>query len=146
MKINTNLTVRFRRLDRLRRVMDDPTDSVHSIGPPTASVPFVGREREVGLLQRALDETLAGSGRLLLLVGEPGIGKTRLAEQLGDEARDRGARVLWGGCYEWEGAPAYWPWLQALRALEHEASIIEVLDRFGDGRGSLIRSFLSPVL
>ena len=58
-----------------------------------------------------------GRGRLVLLVGEPGIGKTRTAEELATYARVRGARVLWGRCHEGEGAPAYWPWVQALRAL-----------------------------
>src|SRR5262249_4957556 len=59
---------------------------------------------------------IAGRGGMVLLVGEPGIGKTRLAEELTDLARERGARALWGRCYEGEGAPALWPWVEILRA------------------------------
>ena len=51
-----------------------------------------------------------------MLIGEPGIGKTRTAAALAAEARERGASVVWGRCHEGEGAPAYWPWVQALTA------------------------------
>src|SRR5262245_26512063 len=77
---------------------------------------FVGRERELRALLAALDDALAGRGRLVLLEGEPGIGKTRLADELAARARERGAGVLWGRCWEAGGAPAYWPWVQATRA------------------------------
>ena len=63
----------------------------------------------------------AGQGRLLLLAGEPGIGKTRTAEELATYARVRGARVHWGRCHEGEGAPPYWPWSQAIRAYVRDA-------------------------
>jgi DNA-binding CsgD family transcriptional regulator/tetratricopeptide (TPR) repeat protein len=81
--------------------------------PPTL---FVGRDAELRELLAGLDRMLAGRGQVLLLVGEPGIGKTRTAEELAAIARERGAHVLWGQCHEWEGAPAYWPWTQVLRA------------------------------
>ncbi len=84
---------------------------------PGAGTPFVGRVRELGLLRDALTAALAGRGWLVLLAGEAGIGKTRLAEQVAQDAESRGARVLIGRCYEGEGAPAYWPWVAALRAL-----------------------------
>lgn len=83
--------------------------------PWTDSV-FVGREREMAELQRSLDDAVSGRGRLVLLVGEPGIGKTRTANELADYARLRNARVLIGRCYEGEGAPPYWPWVQILRS------------------------------
>jgi hypothetical protein len=67
---------------------------------------LVGRERELAALVGALDDALAGSGRLTLLAGEPGIGKSRLAEELGRQARQRGARVCVGRCWEAGGAPA----------------------------------------
>ena len=51
-----------------------------------------------------------------MLVGEPGIGKTRTAQELATYAERRGAQVLWGRCYEGEGAPPYWPWVQPLRS------------------------------
>lgn len=53
----------------------------------------------------------------MLLVGEPGIGKTRLAAAFAEEAADGGALVTWGRAWEAGGAPAYWPWIEALRPL-----------------------------
>jgi tetratricopeptide (TPR) repeat protein len=76
---------------------------------------FVGRERELAELKSALDEAREGRGRLFLISGEPGIGKTRLAEQIANEAAARGMQVLWGRCWEGDGAPAYWPWIQIIR-------------------------------
>ena len=67
-------------------------------------------------LTAALDDSLAGRGRVVMLAGEPGIGKTRIAEELAGLAEQRGARVLWGWCYEQEGAPPYWPWVQPVRS------------------------------
>jgi DNA-binding SARP family transcriptional activator len=75
---------------------------------------FVGRKRELAQLTEGLDSAFAGRGRLFLLVGEPGIGKSWLADALLAQARARGARVLVGRCWEAGGAPAYWPWVQAL--------------------------------
>jgi len=81
-----------------------------------ASGIFVGREEQLQTLHDGLDDALSGKGRILLLVGEPGIGKTRTSEELTTYARMRGAQVLWGRCYEGEGAPSYWPWLQIVRS------------------------------
>ena len=77
---------------------------------------FVGRERELGQLRAAVEDACAGRGRVIMLTGEPGIGKTRIADELAVHATRRGAQVLWGRCYEGEGAPAYWPWVQVVRA------------------------------
>ena len=71
---------------------------------------------------------------MLLLVGEPGIGKTRLAEELATYAGLRGAQVLWGRCYEWEGAPAYWPWVQIIRAYVHDRDPQALRSELGPGR------------
>jgi class 3 adenylate cyclase len=49
---------------------------------------------------------------MIMLVGEPGIGKTRAAQELETYARMRGAQVLWGRAHESSGAPPYWPWMQ----------------------------------
>jgi tetratricopeptide (TPR) repeat protein len=78
--------------------------------------PFVGRERELIELRAALDGAFAGQGSLLMLVGEAGIGKTRLAEQIARQGIDQGAMMLWGRCSEEGDAPAYWPWIQVVRA------------------------------
>ncbi len=77
---------------------------------------FVGRDSELGEARGLLEDALAGQGRLLLVSGDPGIGKTRMAEQLATYARVRGARVLWGRCYETKGQPPYWPWSEAIRS------------------------------
>src|SRR3954451_22450888 len=94
---------------------------------------FVGREGEIDRLRTALEDAFEGHGRLMMLVGEPGIGKTRTAQELGVYARMRGARVLVGRSYEGEGAPAYWPWLQMARAYIHDADPDTLLTDMGAG-------------
>jgi transcriptional regulator with XRE-family HTH domain len=86
-----------------------------SAGPPSASgsPPLVGRLCELDLLERHL----RGEGPpVLLLAGEPGIGKTRLLAELAAEAVARGGRVLLGRCYEAEQMLPFAPWVDALRA------------------------------
>lgn len=77
---------------------------------------LVGRDRELAALATLLDHVRAGRGRGVVLLGEPGIGKTSLVEEFADHARQRGLAVSWGRCTEAD-APAYWPWRQALRDL-----------------------------
>ncbi|HEY2637690.1 MAG TPA: AAA family ATPase, partial [Solirubrobacteraceae bacterium] len=84
---------------------------------PRPAAPFVGRQRERAELSGALAGALTGDGSLLLLTGESGIGKTRLAREVADEAAARGAAVLWGAAWDAGGAPAFWPWMQAIREL-----------------------------
>jgi len=102
---------------------------------------FVGREHELSTLMAALDEALAGEGRLVLIAGEPGIGKSRLAEEVGRHARRRGARVYVGRCWEAGGAPAYWPWVQALRAYIRESDPEAVRAQLG-GEGAELATIL----
>jgi len=78
---------------------------------------FVGRRDELAQLISALEDAEAGRGSLVMLAGEPGIGKTRVVEELCREARDGGARVCWGVSHESAGAPPYWPWVQVIGAL-----------------------------
>ena len=80
-------------------------------------IPFVGRVQEMAELKVALDDALVGRGGLVMLAGEPGIGKTRLTEELMAIAKDRGALVAPGACYEGGSVPPYWPWTQAIRSL-----------------------------
>jgi len=68
---------------------------------------FVGRQTEMAELTLALNDALSGQGRLIMLAGEPGIGKTRTAQELGVLAEQQGAQILWGRCHEEEGAPPY---------------------------------------
>ena len=82
---------------------------------------FVGREGELDEMRSMLEGALGGQGQLLLLTGDPGIGKTRTAEQLATYAAVRGARVHWGRCHESEGAPPFWPWSEAIRSYVMQA-------------------------
>jgi DNA-binding SARP family transcriptional activator len=84
--------------------------------PAGGAEAFVGRREELRDLHAALERGLAGRGGVFLLAGEPGIGKSRLAEEAARRAEDRGATVLWGRGWEAGGAPAYWVWVQALRS------------------------------
>src|SRR5918994_4606152 len=76
----------------------------------TAGRAFVGRDREVAELVSGLEDAAGGRGRLFLIAGEPGIGKTWLAERVAEHATSRGNRVVWGRCWEGGGAPPFWPW------------------------------------
>ena len=79
--------------------------------------PVVGRDPELRALQADIAAAVAGRGRVALLGGEPGIGKTRLAEELASYASSFDATVVWGRCYEGRGAPAFWPWTQIVNGL-----------------------------
>lgn len=77
---------------------------------------FVGRQQEMAVLTAAMEEAISGVGQMVMLAGEPGIGKTRLAQELAVQAESSGAQVLWGWCYEHAGAPPYWPYVQPIRS------------------------------
>jgi DNA-binding SARP family transcriptional activator len=98
---------------------------------------FVGRERELGEVIAAFDDARSGRGRLVLLTGEAGIGKSRLADELAGHAHARGAHVLWGRCWEAGGAPAYWPWVQALRSYVRECEPDKLRRQLGAGTPDL---------
>jgi len=102
-----------------------------------ASGIFVGREKEMDELRAGLEDSLSGRGRLLMLVGEPGIGKTRTSEEFATYARLRNVQVLWGRCYEGEGAPAYWPWVQIIRSYVHDKEPKELMSEMGPGAADI---------
>jgi DNA-binding CsgD family transcriptional regulator/tetratricopeptide (TPR) repeat protein len=76
---------------------------------------FVGRQEELDLLGRRLADARAGSGRVVLVSGPAGIGKTRLVEEFAAGAGD--LPTGWGGAVADAGMPALWPWTRALRGL-----------------------------
>ncbi|MFN2525033.1 MAG: AAA family ATPase, partial [Actinomycetota bacterium] len=96
---------------------------------------LVGREREVAALTAALDGALGGRGRVVLLVGDPGIGKTRLADEISARAREKGALVAWGRGWEGGGAPAFWPWIEIVRALLNDLGSDAIMEHGGTGIG-----------
>ena len=80
---------------------------------PAASQ-LIGRQFELAELTAALDDLRSGRGRLFLLTGDAGIGKTRLLEAVADAAGPTDTTVRWGRCSEGGGAAPYWPWSQVL--------------------------------
>ena len=99
--------------------------------------PFVGRDAESRALDEGLADAWSGRGRLFLVAGEPGIGKSRLAAELTARARDSGAQVAWGRCWEAGGAPAYWPWAEVLAALVDRIGVTELRAWLGDSTDDL---------
>ena len=98
--------------------------------PPAVSLPaappreqaqpalsLVGRDTELGHLHSRLRDAASGHGGAVVLVGEPGAGKTTLAEAAAQMADDAGFISAWGRCMDAASTPAYWPWSQVLRAL-----------------------------
>src|SRR4051812_26285169 len=78
--------------------------------------PLVGRDAELDELSGAVADAVAGRGTVAVVCGEPGIGKTRLLEAVVDSVADAaGVSAGWGTAWEGAGAPAFWPWVQALR-------------------------------
>ena len=82
--------------------------------------PFVGRTRELEELRRGVAAAVAGRGGLISIVGDAGIGKTRLASEAETVAIAAGARIRWARCWEGGGAPAFWPWSVLVRALARD--------------------------
>ncbi len=79
--------------------------------------PLVGRSDELAALVALLSSAERDAPSFAALVGEPGIGKSRLLAELAAVARARGARVLFGRCSQDEGAPPLWPWAAVLDGL-----------------------------
>ena len=108
----------------LRRILDRSTASI-TIEPRPADSGgdlrgldwgrFVGRREEMDLLKESLESSLSGKTSLAFLAGEPGIGKTRLADEFKVYASLRGAYVLAGHCYEGESSIPYRPFVEAFR-------------------------------
>jgi DNA-binding SARP family transcriptional activator/tetratricopeptide (TPR) repeat protein len=113
-----------------RVLAQDPSlDLPASVLPPVPTIPddlvastpgrlgFVGRELDLRSLLADLEASVTGHGGIVLVGGEPGIGKTRLVEELGTAATARGIPVVWGRCFDGRGAPNFWPWIQVINGL-----------------------------
>jgi RecA/RadA recombinase len=94
---------------------------------------LVGRRLATGALRSAVDAAAGGAGGVVLFAGEAGMGKTALAAEAVAYAKARGATAVWGTCWEGDGAPGFWPWIQVVRALAME----------GDGTGEAMLAELT---
>ena len=103
-----------------------------AVGPPLAErTPFVGRQAESADLRRLLEQAVSGRGSLVMIGGEPGVGKTRLTQELSLQAEQMGVTVRTGNCYEMEGAQPFAPFAemiqQAIRAAEAQPETLRAL-------------------
>ncbi|MBA4607602.1 AAA family ATPase [Aeromicrobium sp. Marseille-Q0843] len=97
----------------------------------SAPWPMVGRDHQLAALARSLDAALAGATSFAAITGEPGIGKSRLAAELGLRASAAGAVVAVGRCSSDEGAPPLWPWRSVLEGLGLDfPDVTDVADGF----------------
>jgi predicted ATPase/class 3 adenylate cyclase len=93
---------------------NDASAAVRPRAEQARLTPPVEREAERASLRRLLDDALAGHGRLALVAGEPGIGKSRLVSEIGEVAQARGMRELTGHCVEMSGGPPYLPYVEMI--------------------------------
>lgn len=121
----------------LRWCVDDPRDIAH-LRKVRRRPGFVGRDGELATLLGTLREAAAGCGRLAVVTGEAGIGKTSLASALAAAAEEQGFTVLWGRCPDAAGAPAFWPITQVARELRARSR------RSGGELGRLERHLQAP--
>ncbi len=105
----------------------------------TPASTLVGRDRELAELRRGIERAVAGHGGLYMVAGDPGVGKTALAEAAGAEAVASGALVLWGRAWDGGGAPAYWPWLRILRRLGSEREVAAIATALGPQAAARLR-------
>jgi DNA-binding SARP family transcriptional activator len=124
-------------LDLERAIKDVPARPTSEPAATRRSESFVGRQSELAEFQAAFDDALTGRMSLFLIAGEPGIGKSRLADEATSLAQVGQARVCWGRCWEAGGAPAYWPWVQALREYIRTGGEEQVRELLGPGAADI---------
>ena len=115
-----------------------PTSTDSSLRLRRAERPLVGRELEFERLVERLDETTVDGGSLVLLAGEPGVGKTYLCEQLLQVATDRGMLTFSGHCSE-EGTAPYGPFAEILEEIIRTLPDDELRDVLGDDAPEIVR-------
>lgn len=102
--------------------------------------PFVGRQKEFGLLSSCLDQVRAGRGRVAMIRGEPGVGKSRLAAEIVKEAERRGIAVVAGYCHDREDPLAYGPFVEIVEnALSRAASLEAFRELLGNNAPDVVR-------
>ncbi len=124
---------------------NDTSAGVRPSAVPARLTPFVEREAERASLRRLVDDALVGHGRLALVAGEPGVGKSRLVAEIGDVAQARGMRVLTGHCVEMSGAPPYLPYVEIIeQAISSPRSSLALWKALGDVAPEIAR--IAPAL
>ncbi|MFF5075617.1 BTAD domain-containing putative transcriptional regulator [Actinoplanes sp. NPDC000266] len=118
----------------LRVLNQPPAPSPEVPAPAPAST--VGRAAELAVLERTVAAATAGASSLVLVQGEPGVGKTSLLEEAAARAERAGVLVVWGRCMESEGAPSMWPWTQVVSALTGEMPAAPGLERLMEPLGA----------
>lgn len=113
-------------------------------GLPPARAPFVGRGTEMARITAKLADARGGRGGLVMLVGEPGIGKSRTIDEFTEHAREGGAAVLSGRCFEGEWAPPYGPFAEAIAGYAKSAEAAVLRADLGYGAAPIAR--LVPAL
>ncbi|HET6736369.1 ATP-binding protein [Mycobacterium sp.] len=98
-----------------RRVLSrPPTFGIREAAVEPSAGSLIGRAEELAVLRQAMEPAFGGGTTLAIVEGEPGVGKTRLLEEVAVEADRRHARVVWGSCLAGDGTPSMWPWVQAI--------------------------------
>ena len=98
---------------------------------------FVGRGEQMDVLRAGLEEAMSGRGQFLVIEGEEGIGKSRIAHELGIYAEERGAKVLWGWADEAGASTSYWPWVQAIRTYVQDTEAEQLRSEMGEGAAEI---------
>lgn len=94
-----------------------PARAAPTILPVSGTEPLVGRRVEVAVLENALAAASRRGGRMVAVVGEPGIGKTSLAAAISEQVTADGVPVVWGHCPSVGQSPPFWLWRQVVRGL-----------------------------
>lgn len=117
-----------------------PQEAPTVAGSPLYRRVFVGREAELRQLQSAFDGAMSGQGALMMVMGEPGIGKTALCEQLSTYVTLRGGKTLVGHCYE-EGSFSlpYLAFVEALRSYVLTRDAKDLRKELGSGAADVAR-------
>jgi class 3 adenylate cyclase/tetratricopeptide (TPR) repeat protein len=149
----TQAAAEFRRLDAIElKGVEEPVEPYEVIWSPATEAelplppalttatrsPFVGRDAAFESLQVEWKRASSGERRTVLIAGEPGIGKTRLARELTHQAHEDGAIVLFGRCDE-DALVPYQPFVEALRFYVSVCARGDLVDQLGEAAADLTR-------
>ena len=136
------VSIEVRRLRDVSSTWNEPVSAVADDGEPTVGgrrTPFVGRDAEQAELGRWLDRAARGRGGLVLVGGEPGVGKTRLVEQVLETARQQRCLTLTGRCYEVEGSAPFIPFVEIIEQYTRVAPLEILRETLGDAAPEVAR-------